>query len=64
MDLMGPSQTSYQSDTVYNKLNRGDVGYGGYPYTSSQSGPENGESLLAKRLRGLDVHKHEAFDNN
>lgn len=64
MDLMGPSQTSYQSDTVYNKLNRGDVGYGGYPYASSQSGSENGESLLAKRLRGLDVQKHETFDNN
>ncbi|KAJ5359130.1 uncharacterized protein N7496_011543 [Penicillium cataractarum] len=64
MDLVEPSQTSRQSGTVYNKLNKGDVGYGGYPYASIQSGSENGESLLAKRLRGLDVHKHEAFDNN
>jgi hypothetical protein len=64
MDLVEPSQASHQSGTVYNKLNKGDIGYGGYPYASSQSGSENGESLLAKRLRGLDVHKHKAFDNN
>lgn len=64
MELTEPSQSFHQSDTVYNKLNKGDVGYGGYPYTSSQSGSENGESLLAKRLRGLDVHKHDAFENN
>lgn len=64
MDLVEPSRPSHQSGTVYNKLNKGDVGYGGYPYASSQSGSENGESLLAKRLRGLDVHKNEAFDNN
>ncbi|OOQ82846.1 hypothetical protein PEBR_37227 [Penicillium brasilianum] len=64
MDLVEPSQPSHQSGTVYNKLNKGDVGYGGYPYASSQSGSENGESLLAKRLRGLDVHKHKAFGNN
>lgn len=64
MELMEPSQPFHQSGTVYNKLNKGDVGYGGYPYASSQSGSENGESLLAKRLRSLDVHKHDAFDNN
>ncbi|PLB43582.1 hypothetical protein P170DRAFT_450831 [Aspergillus steynii IBT 23096] len=40
----------------YHKLNKGDIGYGGYP---SVSGSEAGESLLAKRLRGLDVHKHD-----
>jgi hypothetical protein len=64
MELTESSQTFHQSGTVYNKLNKGDVGYGGYPYASSQSGSENGESLLAKRLRGLDVHKHDAFNNN
>lgn len=63
MELMEPTQTSQQSGTMYNKLNKGDLGYGGYPYASSQNGSENGESLLAKRLRGLDVHKHETLDS-
>lgn len=45
----------------YHKLNRGDIGYGGYP---SVGGFEAGESLLAKRLRGLDVHKHDCPDLN
>lgn len=40
---------------MYNKLSRGDAGYGGY----NSPGPEAGESLLAKRLRGLDVQKHD-----
>lgn len=38
---------------MYHKLHKGDVGYGGY----RGSGSEAGESLLAKRLRNLDVHK-------
>ncbi|KAK1146440.1 hypothetical protein N8T08_002866 [Aspergillus melleus] len=45
----------------YHKLNRGDIGYGGYPSVGSF---EAGESLLAKRLRGLDVHKHDCPDLN
>lgn len=48
---------------LYNKLRRGDTGYGGYP-SSSHSGPEAGESLLAKRLRGLEVQKHYSRDVN
>lgn len=39
----------------YHKLSKGDVGYGG---------SEAGESLLAKRLRGLDVQKRESYDRN
>lgn len=50
--------------TLYHKLNKGDAGYGGYPYPSINRGPDNGESLLAKRLRGLDVHKQESLDSN
>lgn len=50
------------SPTVYNKLNKGDAGYGGYLYSASNGGCDNGESLLAKRLRGLDVHKQESPD--
>lgn len=44
---------------MYNKLSKGDVGYGGYPFSPSGEGSEFGESLLAKRLRGLDVRKHD-----
>ena len=40
---------------LYHKLSKGDAGYGG---------SEAGESLLAKRLRGLDVQKRESFDLN
>ena len=39
----------------YNKLARGEAGYGGY--RPGSIGSPEGESLLAKRLRGLDVHK-------
>ncbi|KAJ5620711.1 hypothetical protein N7510_004695 [Penicillium lagena] len=44
---------------MYSKLNKGDVGYGGYPFPALGEGSEIPESLLAKRLRGLDVHKHD-----
>ncbi|KAL4895928.1 hypothetical protein BDV59DRAFT_146512 [Aspergillus ambiguus] len=47
---------------AYNKLNKGDAGYGGYPSSSgatSNGGAEVGESLLAKRLRGLDVQRRD-----
>lgn len=40
-----------ENGMLYNKLSRGDIGFG------SPSGPAVGESLLAKRLRGLDVQK-------
>ncbi|KAL4795653.1 hypothetical protein BDV19DRAFT_362391 [Aspergillus venezuelensis] len=39
----------------YNKLARGEAGYGGY--RPGSIGSPEGESLLAKRLRGLDVHQ-------
>ncbi|KAB8078150.1 hypothetical protein BDV29DRAFT_197536 [Aspergillus leporis] len=49
----------YQTDNgSYSKYNRGDAGYGSYPFRP-MGGPEAGESLLAKRLRGLDVQKHD-----
>ncbi|KAL2871773.1 uncharacterized protein BJX67DRAFT_387982 [Aspergillus lucknowensis] len=44
---------------VYNKLSRGDAGYGGYP--SGSPGSFEGESLLARKLRGLDVQKPDDF---
>lgn len=59
-----PPISDENDPTVYHKLNKGDAGYGGYPYPSISRGPDNGESLLAKRLRGLDVHKQESFDGN
>ncbi|RAL11109.1 uncharacterized protein BO97DRAFT_347663 [Aspergillus homomorphus CBS 101889] len=42
---------------LYSKLHKGDNGYGGYP-SSFAGGTEAGDSLLAQRLRSLDVHKH------
>ncbi|EIT78889.1 hypothetical protein AO1008_06478 [Aspergillus oryzae 100-8] len=49
---------TYQTGSgSYSKLTKGDHGYGGYPF-SPLGGSEAGESLLAKRLRGLDVQKH------
>lgn len=64
LDMLSSPQSSQVNTAVYNKLSKGDVGYGGYPYPSSQNGSDNGESLLAKRLRGLDVQRHENFDNS
>ena len=43
---------SSQSSDGYNKLSKGDVGYGGRPGT-----PEPGEGLLARRLRGFGIEK-------
>ncbi|KAF7597642.1 hypothetical protein BBP40_000120 [Aspergillus hancockii] len=49
----------YQADNgPYSKYNRRDPGYGGYPFRPMGSS-EAGESLLAKRLKGLDVQKHD-----
>lgn len=48
---------------LYNKLNKGDVGYGGYPFSSGSSASDAGESLLAKRLRDLEVKKQEERDS-
>jgi len=40
---------------IYNKLSRGEAGYGGH-HLGTTGSPE-GESLLARKLRGLDVQK-------
>ncbi|KAJ5161571.1 hypothetical protein N7492_006963 [Penicillium capsulatum] len=50
-------------DPFYSKLNKGDAGYGGHAFFSGQVSPDTGESLLAKRLRGLDVHRQKTFDS-
>ena len=42
---------------MYNKLNKGDAGYGGQRFGSLLNGSDVGESLLAQRLKGLDVEK-------
>ncbi|KAI9799562.1 MAG: hypothetical protein M1825_004488 [Sarcosagium campestre] len=43
----------------YSKLSKGDVGYGGNAFAPSMTaeGVDLGESLLARRLRGLDVQR-------
>lgn len=60
-----PETRSFEWQDVpaaYTKLSKGNAGYGGYPSNSgasSNGGSETGESLLAKRLRGLDVQRHD-----
>lgn len=51
-----PQPPSTPPPVMYNKLSKGDFGYGGYPFASPTS-PAAGESLLAKRLRELGVRK-------
>jgi hypothetical protein len=57
------SHDNATEDRTYRKLSRGDLGYGGLPFSSSGIS-EAGESLLAKRLKGLDVQKHESLSPN
>lgn len=64
LDMPSPSDSAQLDTGVYNKLNKADFGYGRYPCPSSPTASENGESLLAKRLRALDVQRREKFDNN
>ncbi|KAJ9214315.1 hypothetical protein DTO166G4_4160 [Paecilomyces variotii] len=69
--LFGTGTTPSSQDTgypehmagFYNKLSKGDAGYGGYPFSSGSSVSEAGESLLAKRLRDLEVKKQEERDS-
>ncbi|KAL6236978.1 hypothetical protein BDW75DRAFT_205314 [Aspergillus navahoensis] len=58
LENLVPAQTSPHEPELYNKLSRGDAGYGGYQAGSIVS-PE-GESLLARKLRGLDVQKSDS----
>lgn len=46
------SNGSGEGHGTYNKLSKGDAGYGGQPLT-----PEPGEGLLARKLRGLGVQR-------
>ncbi|KAJ5575026.1 hypothetical protein N7450_008925 [Penicillium hetheringtonii] len=64
LDVLSLGESPHFDTGIYNKLNKDDLGYGGYPYPSTRNGSENGESLLAKRLRGLDVQRRERFDNS
>ncbi|PYH48447.1 uncharacterized protein BP01DRAFT_405886 [Aspergillus saccharolyticus JOP 1030-1] len=45
---------------LYSKLHKGENGYVGYP----SNGIDIGDSLLAQRLRGLDVHRHRHFQQH
>ncbi|KAJ5577010.1 hypothetical protein N7535_003936 [Penicillium sp. DV-2018c] len=51
--------SSSHSASMYGKLTKGDAGYGGQSRISSSGGSEASESLLAQRLRGLDVQRQE-----
>lgn len=64
LDGLSLGESPHFDTGVYNKLNKDDLGYGGYPYPSSRNASENGESLLAKRLRSLDVQRRERFDHS
>ncbi|KKZ65342.1 hypothetical protein EMCG_01270 [[Emmonsia] crescens] len=48
------ASSSAGADNIYSKRQRGDVGYGG-PFGMTSIGNETGESLLARKLRRLDV---------
>ncbi|KAJ5664164.1 hypothetical protein N7507_004895 [Penicillium longicatenatum] len=52
-EYMGFPESLQTDATIYNKLNK---------FSSGRSTSDTGESLLAKRLRGLDVHRQETFD--
>ncbi|CAN9367901.1 unnamed protein product [Alternaria alternata] len=56
----GVSSLNNQSDGTFEKLSKGDVGYGGNVFSplGSPSGPPNA-GLLSQRLRGLDVQRNE-----
>lgn len=62
MDFTNGLENAPSSDpaSLYKKLTEGDVESGGHPLIPAPSRPEPGESLLAKRLRGLDVHRHDS----
>ncbi|KAL4809348.1 hypothetical protein BDV18DRAFT_131837 [Aspergillus unguis] len=62
LDNLTPSQPPTPEPKLYSKLSRGDAGYGRYQSPSLAS-PE-GESLLARKLRGLDVHKPSGSSEN
>jgi hypothetical protein len=68
--LISPGlSSSYRSSSSngsdgYSKLSKGDAGYGGSAFGFTSAGGEVGESLLAKRLRGLDVKKMEELRRN
>ncbi|USP75625.1 hypothetical protein yc1106_02899 [Curvularia clavata] len=56
----GANSLASQVDGVFEKLNKGDVGYGGNafsPISSPNSPPSAG--LLSQKLRGLDVERNE-----
>ncbi|KAJ5382547.1 hypothetical protein N7517_000458 [Penicillium concentricum] len=56
----GPENTpSSHRVSPYNKLTKDNEDYGRHPFISNPSSPEPGESLLSKRLRGLDVRRQE-----
>ena len=50
-----PNGASGTSNEMYNKLSRGDAGYGGL--FGRPGTPEPGEGLLARRLKGFDARK-------
>lgn len=58
---MSTSHRSFSSDSnssdEYSKLRKGDIGYGGNVFGPFGNGGDSNESLLARRLRGLDVQK-------
>ncbi|KAF2450939.1 hypothetical protein P171DRAFT_427210 [Karstenula rhodostoma CBS 690.94] len=60
---LGSSKPNRDNDkTAFEKLNRGDVGYGGNAFYGVGSPPVSpGAGLLARRLRGLDVEPDDDF---
>lgn len=66
MDLTDSAMHSNSHRLAFgNDLNQSDVRFRGHHFTSGPvpSVPEAGESILAKRLRGLDVHRQDTLDD-
>ncbi len=58
------SNSNSNSSDGYNKLSRGDIGYGGNAFGYVNGANENGEGLLARRLKGLDVQRKFHVDHD
>ena len=58
-DSLEASPALTDRTTAYAKLTKGEAGYGGV--FGRPGTPEPGEGLLARRLKGLDVEKHQTY---
>jgi hypothetical protein len=56
-EQLEPSSPSVGRSGSFEKLSKGDVGYGGNAFSGGNGGGVLAAGLLARRLRGLDVKR-------